>query len=348
MELTPEERRKIYEEEKARIEAREQIEREKKGQPQESSTSLAPNIAGFLCYLGFWISGIVFLVLEQRNKWVRFHAAQSIITFGTLFIASMAFGWIPVIGPVFSTIIGITGFVLWIVLMTKAFNGETFKVPLAGDIAEKIVNADIIPPYQRPPEAPPAAPGQAGAAPPSPAAPAEKVETRPARGWEHGRGGRITGSAFTIAWCIVVFIVFTFLRDYIAFYEADTSGGGVNLTAFPFFTSDIDLWLPILWATLAISVIGHLIMIIYDNYVLRQSIHVITDAFGMATIVTLLSVFPFDFNVIPDSAAATGTHIGVIVVLVLLSVGFGIGILVRIIKLIVNLLKGTANFRQAV
>ena len=63
MELTPEERRKIYEEEKARLEAREQLEREKSKIPPENTTGLAPNVTGLLCYLGFWITGgIVFVV----------------------------------------------------------------------------------------------------------------------------------------------------------------------------------------------------------------------------------------------------------------------------------------------
>jgi uncharacterized membrane protein len=133
MELTPEERRKIYEEEKARIEAREQLEREKRKASADTTTGLAPNVAGLLCYLGAWITGIIFLVLEQKNKWVRFHAAQSIIVFGSLSLVSAIIGWIPFIGHVFSAILGIIGFILWIVLMVKAHKGEYYKVPVAGD-----------------------------------------------------------------------------------------------------------------------------------------------------------------------------------------------------------------------
>jgi len=75
MELSPEEKKRIYEEEKARIEAREKIEREKLKAPAGTSTGLSPNVAGLLCYVAGWITGIIFLVLEQRNKFVRFHAA---------------------------------------------------------------------------------------------------------------------------------------------------------------------------------------------------------------------------------------------------------------------------------
>src|SRR4030042_294014 len=175
MELSPEERRKIYEEEKARVEAREQLERERQGISGGSTVNLQPNVAGLLCYLGAWITGIIFIVLEQKNKWIRFHAAQSIVTFGSLWIAGMVFGWIPIIGPVFSTILGITGFVLWIVLMVKAYHGERYRVPWAADLAEMMVGSvGRIPDYPPtpPPPAPPESKEMPSAAPPPPPPPA--------------------------------------------------------------------------------------------------------------------------------------------------------------------------------
>ena len=139
MELTPEERRKIYEEEKARIEAREQLEREKRKASADTTTGLAPNVAGLLCYLGAWITGIIFLVLEQKNKWVRFHAAQSIIVFGAITVVDIILRFIPFIGWVLSWLLSILALILWIVLMVKAYRGEKYKLPVAGNIAEKQV-----------------------------------------------------------------------------------------------------------------------------------------------------------------------------------------------------------------
>ncbi len=139
MGLSPEEKKRIYEEEKARIEAREKIEREKLTAPAGTGTGLSPNIAGLLCYVGVWISGIIFLVLEQRNKFVRFHAAQSIVAFGTITVAGIILGLIPVVGVAFSWIIGIIGFIVWIIMIVKASSGEWYKLPWAGDVAEKIV-----------------------------------------------------------------------------------------------------------------------------------------------------------------------------------------------------------------
>ena len=112
---------------------------------EKSSTGLDENIAGLLCYVLGWISGLVFILIEQENKFVRFHAIQSIVTFGGLTIVSIALsilGRIPFLGVVFDIvnwIIGLLAFVLWIVLMVKAFQGTKYKLPWAGDFAEKRV-----------------------------------------------------------------------------------------------------------------------------------------------------------------------------------------------------------------
>jgi uncharacterized membrane protein len=61
---------------------------------KRSSTGLDENVAGFLCYLFGFITGIVFLVVEKKSNFVKFHAMQSTITFLSLFIISMIIGWI--------------------------------------------------------------------------------------------------------------------------------------------------------------------------------------------------------------------------------------------------------------
>jgi uncharacterized membrane protein len=136
MKLSPRERRRIYEEEKARIKAEERRERQRA--KVVSTVDLEPNVAGLLCYVGGWISGVIFLLLEQKNKFVRFHAIQSIIVFGALHLAGIIFGSIPVVGWFFGSIIGVICFILWIVLMVKAYNNQRYKVPWAGDWAAKL------------------------------------------------------------------------------------------------------------------------------------------------------------------------------------------------------------------
>ena len=100
---------------------------------EQSSTGLEENVAGFLCYLLGFITGIVFLVVEKKSSFVKFHAKQSTITFLGLFIISLILGWIPVIG----TLILIFILVVWLVLMIKALRGERYSLPIVGKIAEE-------------------------------------------------------------------------------------------------------------------------------------------------------------------------------------------------------------------
>ncbi len=103
----------------------------------KSSTGLDENIAGLLCYVLGWVSGIVFLILDQENKFVKFHALQSIIIFGVLSVLNSLLGWIPVLGLIVGIISGILAFVLWILLMVKANRGERYKIKWAGNYAER-------------------------------------------------------------------------------------------------------------------------------------------------------------------------------------------------------------------
>ena len=106
----------------------------------ESSTGLSANVAGLLCYVLGWITGIIFIVLEKKSTYVRFHAWQSIMTFGVLTVAQLVLGWIPFVGWILSILIGILMFVLWLILIIQAGTGKMWKVPGAGDWAERQAN----------------------------------------------------------------------------------------------------------------------------------------------------------------------------------------------------------------
>jgi len=103
----------------------------------KTSMGLDENIAGLLCYVVGWLTGIIFLVLEKENQFVRFHALQSILTFLPLSVIALLLGWIPFVGWVLAGLVWILTFILWIVLMFKAYRGEKYKLPIVGDIAEK-------------------------------------------------------------------------------------------------------------------------------------------------------------------------------------------------------------------
>jgi len=106
---------------------------------EKSSTGLDENVAGLLCYVLGWISGLVFILIEQESKFVRYHAMQSIYIFGTITVVAVVLGWIPFIGQVISIIISLIGLALWIFLMIRAYQGQKPKVLWAGDLAEKWV-----------------------------------------------------------------------------------------------------------------------------------------------------------------------------------------------------------------
>lgn len=115
---------------------------------QSAQPGMAENVAGLLCYVLGWITGIIFFLIDKR-PFVKFHAAQSIVVFGGLHVINI------VIGIIFGTgmmmmggfgafglgaalygLISLLGLVLWILLMVKAYQGEKFEVPIAAGIAK--------------------------------------------------------------------------------------------------------------------------------------------------------------------------------------------------------------------
>lgn len=105
---------------------------------ERTSMGMKARTAGLLCYLFGWVGGLVFFLLERDNRFVRFHAVQSILFFGTTSIL----GWICSFFPYglfgLSGIVGLVGFIGWIVLMVAAHRGRYYKLPLFGDYAEQL------------------------------------------------------------------------------------------------------------------------------------------------------------------------------------------------------------------
>jgi uncharacterized membrane protein len=99
---------------------------------EQSSTGLEENVVGFFCYLLGFITGIVFLVVEKKSSFVKFHAKQSTITFLGLFVILVVIGWVPVLG----TLVWIFTLILWLVLMIKALQGKRYSLPIVGKLAE--------------------------------------------------------------------------------------------------------------------------------------------------------------------------------------------------------------------
>ena len=93
---------------------------------------LPVNTASALCYILGWISGLIFLMVEKKNAKVRFHAMQSMMFFGGLTLLS----FVPVIGWMLSPFVMIAGFVVWLMSVYKAYNGEDFELPVVGKLAK--------------------------------------------------------------------------------------------------------------------------------------------------------------------------------------------------------------------
>lgn len=104
---------------------------------EKTSSGLDENVAGAVAYALGWITGAFFLLTEPSNRFVRFHAWQSVIVFGGLSIAWFIGMSIPFVGwAVAFVLIPPLSAVLWLLLMFKAYQGERYKVPFAGEMAE--------------------------------------------------------------------------------------------------------------------------------------------------------------------------------------------------------------------
>src|SRR5579863_1694997 len=106
-----------------------------------TQTGMAENVAGMLCYLLGWVTGLVFFLIDKRPS-VQFHARQSIVIFGALQIIQTIgiFAGFAIWGLHFLLVpvVGLIATVLWIVLMIKAYQGVRFRVPVAADIADSL------------------------------------------------------------------------------------------------------------------------------------------------------------------------------------------------------------------
>jgi len=94
------------------------------------------NLLAAASYLLGFVTGIIILLVEKQNKFVRFHAMQSVVLFGGATILHLVLMF-TIVGLFLIPFLLIVEFVVWILLMWKAFNGEEYKIPFVGDFAEK-------------------------------------------------------------------------------------------------------------------------------------------------------------------------------------------------------------------
>lgn len=107
---------------------------------EKTSLGMEENIEGALCYVLGFITGIIFLMLEKDNKFIRFHAMQSILVFLPLWVMAFFIGWFIWFLWMITPFIWLLSLILWLILMLKAFQGEMYKLPIIGDAAEKLLS----------------------------------------------------------------------------------------------------------------------------------------------------------------------------------------------------------------
>lgn len=99
------------------------------------------NLEGALAYFFGLLTGILFLILEKDNKFIKFHAVQSIVVSVAAMVILTVVGtiliFIPIIGWILDILLYLGTLILWLLLMFKAYQKEIFKLPIAGDIAAK-------------------------------------------------------------------------------------------------------------------------------------------------------------------------------------------------------------------
>lgn len=105
----------------------------------DTKLGIEENKVAALSYIGFWITGIIILLIEQENRFARFHALQSVMVFLPLSLLVFLIGWMPYYGWVLADFIGFPAIFLVILLAFMAYRGMKFKIPFIGKYAYRLI-----------------------------------------------------------------------------------------------------------------------------------------------------------------------------------------------------------------
>ena len=116
---------------------------------EPSSTGLPPTSAAALSYLAWWLSGLLFYLVERENRFVKFHAAQALVGLGTIWVIGLSL-WIIAFAALFVSALAfkillylaygvwVIGMVAWAVCLIRAWQGDEYELPWAGKIARRM------------------------------------------------------------------------------------------------------------------------------------------------------------------------------------------------------------------
>lgn len=105
-----------------------------KAEGNKTSIGLTENVGGLLCYI--FVIGLVFLFMEKENRFIRFHALQSVFTAIAIFLISIVLGFIPIFGAIAGLLLSPLAFALMVFMMYQAYQGNYYKLPFIGDVVE--------------------------------------------------------------------------------------------------------------------------------------------------------------------------------------------------------------------
>lgn len=104
---------------------------------EKTSLGLTPSLTAALAYVLGFVSGIIVFILEKENRFVRFHAMQSMLLSAAFFVVNIVVSFIPVAGPILGLLVCLIGIICWLIVLIKAAQGQYYKLPFIGDYAEK-------------------------------------------------------------------------------------------------------------------------------------------------------------------------------------------------------------------
>lgn len=305
-------------------------------------TGLETHVAATLAYLGGWVSGLVFVLLETSNRVVRFHAMQSIVTFGSLHLLIIVLSWVgslsslafwqgalvPVslIFTILWALVLAFSIVLWILLMLRSYHKQQVWLPLAGDVAFWLLQRFGMQPPERDAIA---FQGLGGELP--------RHDRRTHERFGDTAIGRTVGSIAAIVWGVFLFVVFNYFPDYIAYYHSSSQGGVTQLLRYPILTAELSRVLPFLNLALGAGVFGHLVVLAWNRYLVKEVVDIVTHALGLAVAIVFLRVFPFNYSDLPIGGVAAALPTLTMALLVLAIVGNLIEIIVHLVRFITGL-----------
>ena len=142
--------------------------------------------------------------------------------------------------------------------------------------------------------------------------------------------GEAASHIFIILVTLAQFIFFTFFHKYIAWPVTGSDG---SVTRLSMLTDEYFTWLPIMITGSVLVIITSIAMIVYDNYKFRKSAEIGFSIIGIIISVSLISIYPFDFSVLPNATAVDVVPIVVTVFFILLPVFYAVSASVMFIKL---------------